>query len=65
MKKGYRLHIEADESEPLAFADMAELRAHQKDLAKEYGRTFAQIERMSYIVTEDEYQKEIAMQADQ
>lgn len=53
---GYRLHIEADETEPVAYRTMAEVRAEQHRLAKEYDRTFAQIDAMSYIVTEEEYQ---------
>jgi hypothetical protein len=57
---GYRLHIEADETEPTAFRSMAEVRTDQRRLAKEYDRTFAQIDAMSYIVTEEEYQAELA-----
>jgi len=57
---GYRLHIEANETAPTAFRSMAEVRAEQRRLAKEYGRTFAQIEAMSYVVTEEEYQAELA-----
>jgi len=60
MKKGYRLHIEATETEPTAFRSMAEVRTEQRQLAREYDRTFAQIDAMSYIVTEEGYQAEIA-----
>jgi len=66
MKKvtGYRLHIEADESEPAAFRNLAEVRAQQRRLAKEYDQTFAQIDAMSYILTEAEYQAELAEKAE-
>ena len=57
--KGYRLHIESDEAEPTAFRTMAEVRAERRKLAKEYGRSFAQIEAMSYILTEEEYQTDL------
>jgi hypothetical protein len=56
----YRLHIEGDSSEATAFRTMAELRAEQRRFAKEYDRTFAQIDAMSYVVTEEEYQAELA-----
>lgn len=64
MKKGYRLHIEATETEPTAFRTMAEVRAEQRRLATEYDRTFAQIDAMSYIITEAEYQAELAEKAE-
>ena len=60
MKNGYRLHIESTETEPNAFRSMAEVRAEQRILAKKFDRTFAQIDAMSYIVTEEEYQAELA-----
>ena len=59
MKMGYRLHIEATETAPVAFRNMAEVRAEQHRLAKEYDRTFAQIDAMSYIETEENYQSEL------
>ena len=62
--KGYRLHIESDETEPTAFATMAEVRAEQRRLAKEYGRSFAQIEAMSYIIDEQEYQNGMEYKAE-
>ena len=64
MKKGYRLHIAESNSEPTAFRSMAEVRAEQRRLAKKYYRTFAQIDAMSYIVTEEEYQSELAEKAE-
>ena len=62
--KGYRLHIESDETEPTAFATMAEVRAEQRRLAKEYGRSFAQIEAMSYVIGEEEYQTDLVYKAE-
>ena len=66
MKKvtGYRLHIEATETEPTSFRSMAEVRAEQRRLAKECDRTFAQIAAMSYIITEEDYQAELAEKAE-
>jgi len=61
---GYRLHIEGVETEPTAFATMALLRAEQRRLAKEYGRSFAQIEAMSYIIDEQEYQNGMEYKAE-
>lgn len=60
MSTGYRLHIEADTAEATAHATMASLRAHQQDLARRYERTIAEIEAMSYVVTEADYQTERA-----
>ena len=62
--KGYRLHIESDEAEPTAFATMALLRAEQRLIAKECDRTVAQIEAMSYVLTEEEYQTDLAYKAE-
>ena len=62
--EGYRLHIEGVETEPTAFATMALLRAEQRRLAKEYGRSFAQIEAMSYIIDEQEYQNGMEYKAE-
>ncbi len=63
MKKasGYRLHIEATET-AIKFRTMAEVRAEQKKLAKQYQKTFDQIDAISYIVTEEEYQSMVAQQ---
>jgi hypothetical protein len=52
---GYRLHIEGQDTVPAAFESMEQVRLEQRELAKKYGRTFAEIERMSYILTEEEY----------
>ena len=49
---GYRLHIEGDDSEPTDFRTMAEVRAEQRAIAKEFGLTVEQVEEMSYVVTE-------------
>lgn len=60
MSTWYRLHIEGDTAEPTRFATMGQIRTEQRRLAREYGRTIAEIEAMSYIVTEDEYRAEQA-----
>ena len=66
MKKftGYRLHIEAQDGEPTAFRTMAEVRAEQIALAKEYDRTVAEIKSISHIITEEEYQADLAYKAE-
>lgn len=55
---GYRLHIEGDDCEATAYQNMADVRAEQRRMAKEFGRTYAEIDAISYIVTEAEYQAE-------
>jgi hypothetical protein len=60
MKKGYRLHIEAMTTEPTRFESMADVRVEQRRLARKYSRTLKEIDAISYIVTEEEYQAEQA-----
>lgn len=57
--KGYRLHIEGCDTEPTAFRSMAEVKAEQRALAKEYKQAFKEIEKVSYVVTEAEYQESL------
>ena len=56
---GYRLHIEGMETEPTAHATMAGVRAEIRSLARQYGRTIAEVTRMAYVLTEAEYQAEL------
>jgi hypothetical protein len=60
MSTGYRLHIEGVDAEPTAHATMESVHAEQRRLARQYGRTAHQIEALSYIITEAEYQAERA-----
>jgi len=58
--KGYRLHIEGTEAEDAYYRTMADLRDMQRTLARESDYTIAEVEAMSYVVTEDEYRAELA-----
>jgi hypothetical protein len=60
MAKGYRLHIEATESTPEYYETMEALRIGQQELV-DADHTIEDIERLSYIVTEDEYIAECQM----
>jgi len=57
---GYRLHIEGTEAEDAYYRTMADLRDMQRSIARESDLTIAEVEAMSYVVTEDEYQAELA-----
>ena len=56
---GYRLHIEATETEPTHHETMAEVHTEQRRLAKEYGRTYQDVVAMSYVMSEAEYQESL------
>ena len=55
-KTGYRLHIEATTTEPIAYKTLSEVYAAQKVIAKKAGRAIKEIKEMSYVLTEKEYQ---------
>lgn len=57
--KGYRLHFEGSDAEPEACCSMKSVRQSQRDAAKKYKQTFKEIEKISYIVTEEEYQESL------
>lgn len=58
INKGYRFHIEGSEDIPIAFFTMKDIKKHISEIAKKYGKTKKEIENISYIITENEYQKE-------
>jgi len=57
---GYRLHIEGTEAYDAYYRTMADLKAEQRSIARESDYTIAEVEAMSYVVTEDEYRAELA-----
>ena len=64
MSTGYRLHWEGSDATPTAFDTMEQVRAEIAAQAKATGRTYAEAERIAYIVTEEAYQAEQAEKAD-
>lgn len=59
MKNGYRLHIETETGEAVSCDTMRDVRRDQKMLSMAYNMTLEEVEKISYIVTEEEYQRKL------